>query len=88
MIFKSITIIIVTTNLFFTSISYAKHRDEYSLLLKSFDIAAAYDCSKKTCRKIKSCKEACYKLKVCGQKIRDGDNDGIPCENLCSRKCR
>jgi hypothetical protein len=23
----------------------------------------------------------------CGQGRRDGDNDGIPCENLCSRRC-
>ncbi|MDO8882156.1 MAG: excalibur calcium-binding domain-containing protein [Pseudotabrizicola sp.] len=49
--------------------------------------AQAYDCSNKTCKQISSCAEACYKLKVCGHHKRDADNDGIPCENLCSRPC-
>lgn len=49
--------------------------------------AQAYDCSNKTCKQISSCEEACYKLLVCGHRKRDADNDGIPCENLCSRPC-
>lgn len=47
----------------------------------------AYDCSNKTCTQISSCEEACYKLTVCGHRKRDADNDGIPCENLCARRC-
>ncbi|MFN4153373.1 MAG: excalibur calcium-binding domain-containing protein [Paracoccaceae bacterium] len=49
--------------------------------------ARAYDCSNKTCKQISSCEEACYKLMVCGHRKRDADNDGIPCENLCSQRC-
>ncbi|NRP11878.1 hypothetical protein XMM379_002887 [Aliiroseovarius sp. xm-m-379] len=52
-----------------------------------FRIAQAYDCRNVSCKKLSSCAEACYKLKVCGQKIRDRDRDGIPCENLCSQPC-
>lgn len=47
----------------------------------------AYDCSDRSCKALRSCDEACYKLMVCGQRKRDGDNDGIPCENLCRRRC-
>ncbi len=40
------------------------------------------DCSK-TCSQISSCEEAYYQLNVCGCTRRDGDGDGVPCENLC-----
>jgi len=40
------------------------------------------NCSK-TCTQITSCAEAYYQLNSCGCSVRDGDNDGIPCENLC-----
>lgn len=50
-------------------------------------LAQAYDCRNVGCKRLRSCDEACYKLKVCGQQIRDRDKDGIPCENLCSRPC-
>jgi len=40
------------------------------------------DCSK-TCTQITTCAEAYYQLNVCGCSVRDGDGDGIPCENLC-----
>jgi len=40
------------------------------------------DCSK-TCSQISSCEEAYYLLNICGCSKRDGDDDGIPCENLC-----
>lgn len=40
------------------------------------------NCSK-TCTQITTCSEARYQLNVCGCGARDGDNDGIPCENLC-----
>jgi len=50
-------------------------------------VAVRFDCANVSCKKLRSCEEACYKLKVCGQASRDGDNDGIPCENLCSKPC-
>ncbi len=40
------------------------------------------DCSK-TCTQIISCEEAYYQLNICGCNIRDRDNDGVPCENIC-----
>ena len=47
----------------------------------------AYSCSpSKTCSKtIRSCDEAYWLMQNCswGGKL-DGDNDGVPCENMCS----
>lgn len=40
------------------------------------------DCSK-TCPEITSCDEAYFQLNTCGCSIRDGDHDGVPCENIC-----
>ena len=40
------------------------------------------DCSK-TCSEMSSCEEAYYQLKTCGCGRRDGDNDGVPCEDIC-----
>lgn len=43
-----------------------------------------FSCSiEKTCPQMRSCEEAYYHLNVCGFKKRDGDNDGIPCEDIC-----
>lgn len=55
--------------------------------LEQFRTAQAFDCRNVSCKRLRSCEEACFKLIQCGQKVRDGDNDGIPCENLCSRRC-
>ncbi|BBU56331.1 hypothetical protein KU6B_25960 [Mameliella alba] len=55
--------------------------------LDQFRTAQAFDCRNVSCKRLRSCEEACFKLVQCGQKVRDGDNDGIPCENLCSRRC-
>ena len=55
--------------------------------IDAFRTAQAFDCRDVSCKKLRSCAEACYKLLQCGQSKRDGDNDGIPCENLCSRRC-
>lgn len=54
----------------------------------SFSLAfdcAAFDCAPTTCKQIKTCAEAHYKLSVCGHSDRDRDNDGIPCEDLCGK---
>lgn len=41
------------------------------------------NCSK-TCTQISSCQEAYYQLNTCDCSKRDGDSDGVPCENLCN----
>jgi hypothetical protein len=48
------------------------------------DLPAAFacDCSK-TCTAISTCGEAYFQLNECGCSIRDRDDDGVPCENLC-----
>jgi|GEM_PF-1472396 len=38
------------------------------------------------CKNIGSCSRACFLLK-CGFKRLDRDRDGIPCENVCRRRC-
>jgi len=38
-----------------------------------------------TCTKMRSCAEADYYFRVCGDTERDGDGDGIPCEELCGK---
>ena len=50
-------------------------------------LSQSFSCSGKTCTQMSSCAEACFNLHQCGARRRDGDGDGIPCENLCSRRC-
>jgi len=46
--------------------------------------AGSYSCDcSKTCKQISSCDEAYFQLKNCGCSVRDGDGDGVPCEDLC-----
>ncbi|MFC1727573.1 thermonuclease family protein [Patescibacteria group bacterium] len=42
----------------------------------------ACNCSK-TCPNMSSCEEAYFQLNNCGCSIRDGDDDGVPCEDIC-----
>ena len=51
------------------------------------DLVQSWSCADVSCKQLGSCEEACYKLLECGQAKRDGDGDGIPCENLCKRPC-
>jgi hypothetical protein len=45
---------------------------------------SSYICNcSKTCPQMSSCEEAYYQLNICGCSKRDGDNDGVPCENIC-----
>ena len=47
-------------------------------------ISSTYSCDcSKTCTQITSCEEAYYQLNICGCNMRDGDDDGVPCENIC-----
>ena len=57
------------------------------LCLAAFFAAGAdkFDCSKKYCKEIKSCKEAYHYLKTCGRGDFDRDGDGVPCENVCGK---
>jgi micrococcal nuclease len=44
----------------------------------------SYGCNcKKTCSQMSSCDEAYYQLNTCGCSVRDGDDDGVPCESVC-----
>jgi len=49
-------------------------------------VVQAQDCSSRPyCTKMSSCAEADYYFRQCGHRERDGDNDGIPCEDLCGK---
>lgn len=50
-------------------------------------VATSYDGRVVSCKYLSRCEEACFKPIQCGQTKRDGDHDGIPCENLCARPC-
>jgi hypothetical protein len=46
--------------------------------------ANPYTCNcSKTCDAMASCEEAYFQLNQCGCSRRDGDGDGVPCENIC-----
>lgn len=77
----------VVTFLFFAPFAGAEPAATPLERLEAFRTAQAFDCRNLSCKRLRSCEEACYKLLQCGQSVRDGDNDGIPCENLCSRRC-
>lgn len=49
-----------------------------------FAIAQNYQCGK-TCKYMRSCKEAVYQWCACGYSGADRDNDGVPCESLCGQ---
>jgi len=42
--------------------------------------------TKRTCSEMRDCEEAYFYLKTCGLKRLDGDQDGVPCENLCEQQ--
>ena len=45
----------------------------------------SYVCScSKSCAQMSSCEEAYYQLNQCGCSKRDGDKDGVPCEDICN----
>ncbi len=46
--------------------------------------SSQFNCSvKKTCPQMRSCEEAYFYLNTCGDRQRDGDKDGVPCEDIC-----
>lgn len=59
--------------------------DQGSALLHSLE--GDFSCgSKKYCSQMASCSEANFYLQHCGLSGIDGDNDGKPCERLCSQR--
>ena len=44
----------------------------------------AFSCEPKTCAAMDSCAEALHQLYVCGRSRLDGNQNGIPCESICS----
>ncbi|CAD7288257.1 excalibur calcium-binding domain-containing protein [Campylobacter suis] len=57
-----------------------------SLVAFGFSAEKEFDCSKRYCKEMKSCKEAMYYLNNCGMDKFDRDGDGVPCENVCGKK--
>lgn len=53
-------------------------------------LAQSFSCAggRKYCKQMSSCAEACYYLTQCGYSGLDRDKDGIPCENVCRRRCK
>ncbi len=47
-------------------------------------LQTGYDCERKTCSAMSDCAEAVYKLTVCGHSQLDGNDDGVPCQAICS----
>ena len=43
-----------------------------------------FDCAPKYCKDMTSCEEAVYQLTVCGFGRLDANNDGVPCEAICT----
>lgn len=59
---------------------YNNDRQHTSYMHKIF-IAYAKKCTpSKTCKQLRSCAEAIYRLEICGHDQLDRDKDGIPCE--------
>lgn len=56
-----------------------------ALLAATVAGASAFDCVEKKCGDMHSCAEAYHHLTVCGETVRDRDNDGVPCENVCGK---
>ena len=47
---------------------------------------SAQSCNREpSCKAMRSCAEADFYFRQCGHHKRDGDNDGIPCEELCGK---
>lgn len=57
-------------------------------IIQSKSSAQELSCgAKRFCKKMVSCAEACFYLAKCGLSRLDKDQDGIPCESLCSSQC-
>lgn len=49
-------------------------------------VAQAQSCNREPkCTQIRTCQEADFYFRQCGHLKRDGDHDGIPCEDLCGK---
>ena len=43
--------------------------------------------TKRFCKQMSSCAEACFHLQQCGLTRLDGNSDGVPCSKLCNTVC-
>ena len=43
--------------------------------------------TKRFCKQMSSCAEACFHLQQCGLTRLDGNSDGVPCNKFCYQKC-
>lgn len=65
--------------------SWGKSKNTTTLVPVPTSESSLYTCNcAKTCTQISTCAEAYYQLNTCGCSVRDGDDDSIPCENLCN----
>ncbi len=61
----------------------------YSVSAALRRVTDGFSCRRKTyCSQMNSCGEAHFYLRHCGVSRLDGDNDGKPCERLCSARRR
>ncbi len=47
-------------------------------------VQSPFDCTGKTCGNMTSCEEAVYNLTMCHNSSLDRNNDGVPCETICT----
>ena len=64
-----------------TAVSDAMDRDQP---VESVAAETRFDCESKTCGNMTLCEEAVYKLTICGHGRLDADEDGVPCESICT----
>lgn len=65
-----------------------RQKKKTPLTKQSIPTASNFSCgAKRFCKKMTSCNEACFYLTECGLSRLDRDDDGIPCESLCSQQC-
>ena len=64
-----------------TAVADAMDRDQP---VESVASETAFDCESKYCNDMSVCAEAVYKLTICGHGRLDADEDGMPCESICT----
>lgn len=84
--FAAITLTLITSGVAVSADPIGREAHQVSVTDELLMLAQAYSCSpRKTCSKtVRSCDEAYWLMNNCSWGGRlDGDNDGVPCENLC-----
>lgn len=85
-IWKNYTITNKDLEFLYKKSSYKKPEEEKFVSKGNESEGNRFKCGEKYyCFQMSSCEEAMFYYHVCGLKKLDGDNDGVPCENLCGR---